>query len=144
MPKQAQEERIQSLEDTVRKLQRGVIVLGLGIVAIFGLAAKRTDTTIQAKQFLVVDNGNRIRARLDLSESGTPALIMYHANGTEAMEIGLSNELPSIVQYDRQGRRRFDAGLDPAGNPSILMTGKSAKTAIIVRSANGERTMIAP
>ena len=136
--------RIRRLELRVRMLQRALLAVLAVPVVFFVTGAAKPRVRVAAQEFVLVDASGAVRARLDMSKSGTPALLMYHSNGTLALEIGVSNELPAILQFDRNGRTRVDFGLDPAGNPSIVLNGESIKTGVIVRSTTGERNLLAP
>ena len=126
--------RLAQLEKSNRRMKMGLLA-----IAALLLTSAKPSNVVTANAFILVDSAGRTRARLDLSGGDTPALIMYHRNGTDALELSVSNDLSALLLSDRSGKTRVDIGLNPTGVPSAVLSGVPPGTTAVIVSNSATR-----
>ncbi len=104
--------------------RRGIGLLGCALVAAVLGAADQKMTTIEAKEFVLRNEGGLMRASLTIRSDGTPGFAMFDKNGKVRLEIDLSPEDDAGVNlHDSTGTLRAAVALRPDGTPGIGLFG---------------------
>jgi hypothetical protein len=107
--------RLDSLEMQNRRLKFILLVLSgcICLSLLVGFSQSRTEqNVVVAKDFQLVDNDGRIRARLYFNNRG-PMLGFWDSSNKHRITLSLRDEQPSFVLADGSTRERLMAGSNP-------------------------------
>jgi hypothetical protein len=98
--------RLDRLENQNRWLKRaGAAFFILGVISL-GTGARSMDDTVKAREFLLIDNDDNVRARLFTEGGGGAHLNFLDKKGTPVLLVSTGDLFQGVVCNDSKGRNR--------------------------------------
>ena len=95
--------RLEKLERQNRRMkQTGAVVLILA-AAVLLMGQTSPNRTVEANEFILKDTEGRVRAKLSMTENVVPELILFDANGTDRIRLGVNPFLGSTLSFYSAG-----------------------------------------
>ena len=112
---------------------------------------KRFDDEIRARKFVLVDENDKARAWLAVSNNNQPNLLLFGNNGQLRVELNLdNNDDPWLALYGKYGMARTSLGIfkdnprlgqyDKNGKPRVSVYISNNKSGITFYDRNGKIT----
>ncbi len=118
------DDRIENLEQTVRRLRAGMLVLAavlMGTFLIVVILATREELTV--RRLAIVDNDGKERIVAATTSSGEASLVHYDPEGEMRIDAGtFSDGQARVIHHDRDGKRRITAVTLPDGQAAIILS----------------------
>ena len=86
-----------------------------------------TPRVVSAEEFRLVDPAGRVRAVLEMSMPGQPALTLRDENNVARVSLSISDETGMAVR-DVDGKTRLVLSVDQEGTPSLVVRDRNHRT----------------
>ena len=127
------DDRIENLEQKVRTLQAGMLVLAVSLIAVFVLGAtNKTPDELTLRRLAIVDGDGKQRIIATTLSDGTAALYHLDSDGKQRiMAMTFPDGSATLVHNDRDGKQRIAAGTASNGMARISHFDREEKLRII-------------
>ena len=115
------DDRIENLEQKVRRLQAGMLVLAVSLVAVFVLGAtNKTPDELTLRRLAIMDGDGKERVVAGTSANGPVGLVYTDSNGKMRIGVGTSpGGQASILHFDSDGKMRIAAATLAYGEATV-------------------------
>ena len=126
-------ERLERLEHQQVKLQRsnrrlrmmtGAMLLFSGAMVLMAQNTPEIVDSVDARQFVLHDNGGKVRAVLGMTDDGAVGLNLVDSKDRSRITLDVaSNGTPGLDFFDQDGKMRATLAMGPEGNAGVGLYG---------------------